>query len=99
MTFRIGLFLLMKWQKVDRTIGNLAAALDRELPNGDGGISLNPINKKDSRKTVLFLRLKVTLTAKLFYSRTYGAMEPLKNQVREERYSTATVHRLWVAEA
>jgi aspartate aminotransferase-like enzyme len=32
MTFRIGLFGLEKWHNVDRTVGHLAAALDRVLP-------------------------------------------------------------------
>ncbi len=29
MTFRVGLFGLEKWHQVDRTVGQLAAALDR----------------------------------------------------------------------
>jgi aspartate aminotransferase-like enzyme len=32
MTFRIGLFGLEKWHNVDRTVGHLAAALDRVIP-------------------------------------------------------------------
>jgi aspartate aminotransferase-like enzyme len=32
MTFRIGLFGLEKWHNVDRTVGQLAAALDRVMP-------------------------------------------------------------------
>jgi aspartate aminotransferase-like enzyme len=32
MTFRIGLFGLEKWHNVDRTVGHLAAALDRVMP-------------------------------------------------------------------
>ncbi len=31
-TFRIGLFGLEKWHNVDRTVGHLAAALDKVLP-------------------------------------------------------------------
>jgi aspartate aminotransferase-like enzyme len=33
MTFRIGLFGLEKWHNVDRTVGHLAVALDRVIPN------------------------------------------------------------------
>ena len=32
MTFRIGLFGLEKWRHVDRTVGHVAAALDRVAP-------------------------------------------------------------------
>ena len=34
MTFRLGLFGLEKWHNVDRTVGHLAAALDRVAPRG-----------------------------------------------------------------
>jgi alanine-glyoxylate transaminase/serine-glyoxylate transaminase/serine-pyruvate transaminase len=34
MTFRIGLFGLEKWHNVDRTVGHLAAALDKVAPRG-----------------------------------------------------------------
>jgi aspartate aminotransferase-like enzyme len=33
-TFRIGLFGLEKWHNVDRTVGQLAAALDKVAPRG-----------------------------------------------------------------
>ena len=33
-TFRIGLFGLEKWHNVDRTVGHLAAALDKVAPRG-----------------------------------------------------------------